>query len=48
MNLLTLIGNFSFMLCLVLEKYKGKKKNIKDNDFPMSNFIIENTKKSKI
>ena len=36
------------MLCLVLEKYKGKKKNIKDNDFPMSNFIIENTKKSKI
>ena len=34
-------------LYLVLEKYQGNKKNIKENSFLMFGFMVENMKKKK-
>ena len=35
-------------LCLVPGKYKGKKKNVKENDFLMFGCPIKNIKENKI
>ena len=35
-------------VCLIPEKYEGKNKNTKENDFLIFCFIINNTKENKI
>ena len=43
------IRNFgSLRLCLVLGKYKGKKKNAKENDFLMFGCPMKNIKENQI
>ena len=37
---------FSFRLCLVPGKYKGKKKNVKENDFLMFGYSIKYSKEN--
>ena len=38
----------SLRLCLVPGKYKGKKKNAKENDFFMFDYPMKNIKENKI
>ena len=41
-------SNLSFRLCLVPRKYKGKKKNAKENDFLMFGCPMKNIKENQI
>ena len=35
-------------LCLIFKKYLEKKKNIKENNFPIFDFIVKNVKENQI